>query len=63
MKDFYGGQWILTENLQEKNGINYLKLGRSDELDFLFVAIYAKKTKQKKKIFTFSSINRVDKRS
>ena len=40
MKDFYGGQWILTENLQEKNGINYLKLGRSDELDFLFVAIY-----------------------
>lgn len=60
MKDFYGGQWILTENLQEKNGINYLKLGRSDELDFLFVAIYAKK---KKKRFTFSSINRVDKRS
>ena len=49
MKDFYGGQWILTENLQEKNGINYLKLGRSDELDFLFVAIYAKKKKQKKK--------------
>ena len=60
MKDFYGGQWILTENLQEKNGINYLKLGRSDELDFLFVAIYEKK---KKKRFTFSSINRVDKRS
>ena len=48
MKDFYGGQWILTENLQEKNGINYLKLGRSDELDFLFVAIYAKKKKKKK---------------
>ena len=63
MKDFYGGQWILTENLQEKNGINYLKLGRSDELDFLFVAIYAKKKKKKKKKFTFSSINRVDKRS
>ena len=59
MKDFYGGQWILTENFQEKNGINYLKLGRSDELDFLFVAIHAKK----KKRFTFSSINRVDKRS
>ena len=35
MKDFYGGQWILTENFQEKNGINYLKLGRSDELDFI----------------------------
>ena len=49
MKDFYGGQWILTENLQEKNGINYLKLGRSDELDFLFVAIYAKKKNKKKK--------------
>ena len=49
MKDFYGGQWILTENLQEKNGINYLKLRRSDELDFLFVAIYAKKKKNKKK--------------
>lgn len=61
MKDFYRGQWILTENLQEKNGINYLKLGRSDELDFLFVAIYAKE--KKKKRFTFSSINRVDKRS
>lgn len=61
MKDFYGGQWILTENLQEKNGINYLKLRRSDELGFLFVAIYAKK--KKKKRFTFSSINWVDKRS
>ena len=48
MKDFYGGQWILTENLQEKNGINYQKLGRSDELAFLFVAIYAKKKKKKK---------------
>ena len=46
MKDFYRGQWILTENLQEKNGINYLKLGRSDELDFLFVAIHAKKKKK-----------------
>ena len=62
MKDFYGGQWILTENLQEKNGINYQKLGRSDELAFLFVAIYAKRKKEKKR-FTFSSINRVDKRS
>ena len=51
---------FFTENFQEKNGINYLKLGRSDELDFLFVAIHAKK---KKKRFTFSSINRVDKRS
>ena len=49
MKDFYRGQWILTENLQEKNGIHYLKLGRSDELDFLFVAIYPKKKKKKKK--------------
>ena len=46
MKDFYGGQWIFTENFQEKNGINYLKLGKSDELDFLFVAIYAKKKKK-----------------
>lgn len=46
MKDFYGGQWIFTENFQEKNGINYLKLGRSDELDFLLVAIHAKKKKK-----------------
>ena len=47
MKDFYGGQWIFTENFQEKNVINYLKLGRSDELDFLFAAIHAKKKKKK----------------
>ena len=57
MKDFYGGQWILTENLQEKNGINYQKLG-------IFICGYlCKKKKKKKKRFTFSSINRVDKRS
>ena len=56
MKDFYGGQWIRTENLQEKNGINYLKLG-------LFICGYLCKKKKKKKRFTFSSINRVDKRS
>ena len=44
MKDFYGGQWILTENLQEKNGINYLKLG-------LFICGYlCQKKKKKKKI-------------
>ena len=48
MKDFYGGQWILTENLQEKNGINYLKLGRSDELR-LFICLYLFKKKKKKK--------------
>ena len=42
MKDFYGGQWIRTENLQEKNGINYLKLG-------LFICGYLCKKKKKKK--------------
>lgn len=51
MKDFYGGQWTLTENLQEKNGINYLKLG-SAELDFLFVAIYSKKKKDSRSLLS-----------
>ena len=55
MKDFYGGQWIFTENFQEKNGINYLKLGRSDELDFLFVAIYANKKKKKIHVLFYQS--------
>ena len=55
MKDFYGGQWIFTENFQEKNGINYLKLGRSDELDFLLVAIHAKKKKKKIHVLFYQS--------